>query len=400
MVIFSKKAIVTILTASIVALTLIAFFSWTAVYTIEVEGKPIAYLESFQQGRKAVTDYLTQQQNLYGKSADFQEQVIVRQKFKTSSVNFVTSEEAGLILADNTTTTVKAAVITIEGQDITAVADEKTANEILDSFKNQEKVIGDAVQVISSHFQGQVEVTTKRLPVNEIKNKETAASILEQNENFRECLNLVLEYTEIVDIEKGTTVIPSDSYIAGKEETIAAGENGIAENRVRAVISGNNIKETDILDSKVISEPQNDIIIESTEELFYDVRAHGGLGTTDIPIKGQISATFGSSGEYWLNSHTGTDIAAPQGTAIRSLGRGTVTAAGWQGSYGYMVTINHGEGIETRYAHMEAVNVEPGDEIEIGSVIGYCGSTGNATGSHLHLEVKINGEFQDPQSLF
>lgn len=89
--------------------------------------------------------------------------------------------------------------------------------------------------------------------------------------------------------------------------------------------------------------------------------------------------------------HRAIDYAAPLGTPIRSVGDGTITFAGWNGSYGYMVSVRHNGTYSTNYAHMSRMAVKRGDRVKQGQVIGYVGSTGFSTGPHLHYEMVRNG---------
>jgi len=89
--------------------------------------------------------------------------------------------------------------------------------------------------------------------------------------------------------------------------------------------------------------------------------------------------------------HRAIDYAAPSGTPIRSVGDGTVTFAGWNGSYGYMVSVRHNGTYSTNYAHMSKMAVKKGAKVKQGQVIGYVGSTGFSTGPHLHYEMVKNG---------
>lgn len=89
--------------------------------------------------------------------------------------------------------------------------------------------------------------------------------------------------------------------------------------------------------------------------------------------------------------HRAIDYAAPSGTPIRSVGDGSVTFAGWNGSYGYMVSVRHNGTYSTNYAHMSKMAVKRGDRVKQGQVIGYVGSTGFSTGPHLHYEMVRNG---------
>lgn len=96
--------------------------------------------------------------------------------------------------------------------------------------------------------------------------------------------------------------------------------------------------------------------------------------------------------------HSGVDLAAPVGTPILVTGDGVVTQAGWSNGYGRMVTVRHDFGIETRYAHMSKIDVSVGDRLSRGDQIGDMGSSGRSTGSHLHYEVRIGGEFVNPMT--
>ena len=102
-----------------------------------------------------------------------------------------------------------------------------------------------------------------------------------------------------------------------------------------------------------------------------------------------------------VRRHEGTDFAASPGTPVRAAGDGTVTMAGWTEGYGYMVEIRHLNGITTRYGHLEgfAARIRRGVRVAQGETIGYVGSTGLATGPHLHYEFRVNGVARDPRSV-
>ncbi len=113
------------------------------------------------------------------------------------------------------------------------------------------------------------------------------------------------------------------------------------------------------------------------------------------PVSGTITSKYGyrSSG-----FHTGLDIATSLGTPIHAAAAGTVTYAGWKGSYGNLVIIDHGNGYQTYYAHCSAIYVSPGQSVTTDTTISAVGSTGNSTGPHLHLEIRINGSTVNPQN--
>ena len=116
------------------------------------------------------------------------------------------------------------------------------------------------------------------------------------------------------------------------------------------------------------------------------------------PISGTITSRFAHVSSLRVSKHTGLDIAAATGTKIKAAAGGTVTFSGYKGSYGYLTVINHGNGIETYYGHCSKLYVTAGQKVNQGDVIAAVGNTGNSTGPHLHLEIRINGVAYNPQN--
>jgi len=129
----------------------------------------------------------------------------------------------------------------------------------------------------------------------------------------------------------------------------------------------------------------------------------GGLATSIVqeapdvyllPLRDyQVSSPFGIR---WGTMHNGVDLAAPHGAPISAVHAGEVVYAGWNGGYGNLVVIDHGNGVETWYAHSSEVLVYVGQEVSAGEVVARVGNTGHSFGAHLHLEVHIDGVPQEP----
>lgn len=115
------------------------------------------------------------------------------------------------------------------------------------------------------------------------------------------------------------------------------------------------------------------------------------------PVKGVITGRYADISSVRSSAHTGLDIAAPRGTKISAAASGTVVFAGTKGSFGKMVVISHGNGVQTYYAHCSSLLVSKGDTVKQGQAIAKVGKTGNATGNHLHFEVRVNGQSYNPQ---
>lgn len=117
-----------------------------------------------------------------------------------------------------------------------------------------------------------------------------------------------------------------------------------------------------------------------------------------IPVNGTVTSRFGTVSSIRSSSHTGLDISTSRGSGIRPIANGTVVFAAYKGSYGNLVIIDHGNGVQSYYAHCNALYVSNGQAVDTNSVIAAVGSTGNSTGPHLHLEIRINGVPVNPQS--
>lgn len=134
------------------------------------------------------------------------------------------------------------------------------------------------------------------------------------------------------------------------------------------------------------------------EERINSMPEVNGIKLAYKPVSGIISSRYGVSSRIRRSTHTGLDIATPSGTPIKVVASGTVTCASYNGAYGNLVKVDHGNGVETWYAHTSKMYVSVGEKVEAGKEIAAVGSTGNSTGAHLHLEVRINGNHVDPQN--
>jgi len=117
------------------------------------------------------------------------------------------------------------------------------------------------------------------------------------------------------------------------------------------------------------------------------------------PVQGQLMSHFGRRSDPFSGEgafHTGLDISVNKGTPVKATGDGVVLHAEWGGQYGKLVVIDHGNGIQTYYAHLSGFSVVPGQGIRRGDVIGYSGMTGRASGPHLHYEVRRGGIPMNP----
>jgi murein DD-endopeptidase MepM/ murein hydrolase activator NlpD len=117
------------------------------------------------------------------------------------------------------------------------------------------------------------------------------------------------------------------------------------------------------------------------------------------PVMGRLLSSFGTRQDPFFSHqafHTGVDISSPQGTPVHVAADGVVTEANWGGAYGKLIVVDHGNGLQTYYAHLSRIDVIPNQEVRMGQVIGATGMTGRATAPHLHYEVRRGGTPVNP----
>ena len=185
---------------------------------------------------------------------------------------------------------------------------------------------------------------------------------------------------------KNSTNVESISYVAKYSSEKL--EKSTAENVVSALYVA----------PKVVAEPQTAVssrlgTVNTSQKVSYERRA---LGISIArPVSGTITSPFGRRSR---GIHTGLDIATTKGTPIGAAAAGIVTYAARKGTYGNLVVIDHGNGIQTYYAHCNSINCSVGQKVSQGQMISTVGTTGNSTGPHLHLEIRINGICYNPKN--
>lgn len=180
----------------------------------------------------------------------------------------------------------------------------------------------------------------------------------------------------------------NEEYVLVKQEENES-ENTVSKNNTTTDENVKLTPNTDIENSKSAEELKNEDV-----KL---VSLSNDLGITLVePLKEYtISKKFGPS---VAGTHTGIDLKAEKGDEIYSIADGTVIYAGFKGSYGNTVIIDHGNNVESYYAHCSSLYVSDGQQVTQGQVIATVGSTGQSTGPHLHLEIRVNKDAQDPEN--
>lgn len=237
---------------------------------------------------------------------------------------------------------------------------------------------------------------------------------IETNEFFRPGTQVLISNSEAflpVQVQKTvsysqsiayeTEVTESNKYAKGTEHVDREGENG--ESLVTANVTYiNNIEVSrEIITTEVVKEPVSKKVTKGTAVVSQNVSSSTGSGKISSGFIWPISGCYVSDvfGPRWGTLHGGLDLCRRGGTTgapVMAVAGGTVVAAYTSGSWGKLVRVDHGNGLQTWYAHNSSLNVSVGDVVSQGQVIAYAGATGNVTGAHLHFEVRVNGIRKNP----
>lgn len=333
-------------------------------YAINVDGKQVGIVNSESDAKsvlKEVKDYFTQNYDENSiVNVDTAEKVEIKQ-VKASNKEIKNKDELANYIIKGTNEEQKYTVV--EGDTYWTIAEyfNMTLDELITANPNSDPdhiQINDELNLIVPKPFLNVKVTRK------IKQEEKIPYETEYNK-----VSYMYSDEQIVDRE--------GEYGASEIEALVTDQNGIQIAK-------------EVLSEKVLTAPVTEIITTGIQ----DPPPKKGTGYFINPLPGSyISSRFGSrSGGF----HLGQDMAKSAGSSIQAADGGTVTYSGWSGTYGYVIDIDHGGGFTTRYAHCSELYVSVGEKVYQGKVIAAVGSTGLASGPHLHFEVRKYGAVVDP----
>nr|WP_275695638.1 peptidoglycan DD-metalloendopeptidase family protein [Fredinandcohnia sp. SECRCQ15] len=188
-----------------------------------------------------------------------------------------------------------------------------------------------------------------------------------------------------------TEVKEDSNMYKGDNKVTQEGQEGEKVVNYNVELVNGQVSKRTATSENIIKEPVNHVVVKGTK-----VVPSRGTGSLSWPaVGGYISS---KQGYRWGRLHKGIDIARPSNHTIKAADNGTVIFAGYDGSFGNKIMIDHNNGIVTLYAHMSSLDVHSGQTVSQGQAIGVMGATGNSTGVHLHFEVYKNGSLQNPLS--
>lgn len=418
---------------------------------IVINGQKAGLVSSVDSGQRLVDDILSNRGQFIGKPAkthDHVEYEMVRIKKAALLEGRVTEKE----LEKKLTSYIDGVELDVNGTPILILPSQEDIQKLLKSYQDDYTKPSDSNKVTSVEFSESVatknieaqpdqvkladqalkmlkdgKTTTTAYSVvandswwliarkNDMKTKEVLAGNPGMTEDSKlkpgQKINLVnvIPYLTVVSkgIFTGPETIPFD-VVTKTDTSIASGQTVVKQqgsDGSKTVTysyvqkNGKNISKQ-VIEEKVTKSPVTQIIAKGPSRAPVTVgyavsRGSGSISGINWPLRGSINSYYGYR---WGGFHTGIDIGGDVGDPYTAAASGTVVAAGWDGGYGKMILIDHGNGVMTRYAHSSQLLVSAGQHVSQGQTIGLVGATGNATGPHLHFEIILNGDTVNPLS--
>lgn len=284
-------------------------------------------------------------------------------------------------------TMTKQTVIEVDGNALAGVLNAAEAEKAIDICKS--RFIDE--NTAECKIVGNVEIEEKYAPSSLLTGAEIAADRMLGGRYFAPIKISTVEY-EICEneIAYDTERIENDELYEGNNTVKVKGENGKEVIRRKIEKINGSIKSDSEISKTLEKAPTNEVLMVGTKEKPSGV----GTGSFAVPYNGNITSRYGQRS---MGNHKGVDIVGPTGSPIYASDDGVVTYADFEsGGYGNIVKIDHQNGYETYYAHCSEILVKKGDVVKKGDLIAKVGNTGRSTGSHLHFEIRQNGETQNP----
>lgn len=383
--------IVIMLTTSIGIITYRAYSKINLNYSAYINNRLIGYVDNkkdFKESIKSIANGLVDQYptiNIKKYKLSFKKV----NKSETTITNDVEVKKNALKSLEGTVNTNRLIINGIEFGYISSEEEKKSAlNSLVGKYLKDINV--DKDNVLSVNINGSIELKKETVNISSLDPLEIIVERLyETNKGDKPILNIDITLNETVKeaIMPKTTILSTNEIYLGqsKNQEGLPGEKEVLKEVTYS--NGKKLNEKNISE-KVIVEPKDNIVYKGVKDPIA-----GGVAFLENPSRGSITSNYGTR---WGKVHKGIDIAGNIGDPIKAALDGKVIEAYYSSSYGNVITIEHGNGIQTLYAHCSKLLAKEGQDVKRGDIIAKIGNTGRSTGPHLHFELKVNGSAINP----
>ncbi|QHT48545.1 peptidoglycan DD-metalloendopeptidase family protein [Bacillus sp. SB49] len=425
---WKKVAVTAVAVTSLSVGTVYAERSLDTVYHVYVDDKPVGTVTD----KSKVESYLDQKLEEADVPEEWDTKLDKDVSYKAERVFSADPEEKQVLdaLDEEVRVTVNTVQVNIDGRPVAHVPDEAEADQVVEKYK-EEYVQPEVLQqleegepadpkpgetkVMDVSLGEKVSYDEQAVPVRFVDTVDEAVDRIKEGDTFDSDLTKEEWTTAYPDVDTLLTDNPapsldvivrkmrvkeeevdypvevkrSDDLYKGEKEVKQEGQPGEKEIHTKFVFTNGEKQEEEVVKEETTKEPVKKVIIEGTKAV-----PSRGDGTFIWPAVGGVITS--KQGERWGRYHKGIDIAGVKDKTIKAADNGKVVEAGFKKSFGNKVVIDHGNGYETIYAHLESIDVKRGDVVKQGGKIGKMGTTGHSTGVHLHFEIHKDGALKNP----
>ncbi len=416
-------------------------------YLMVVDGKPIAYVQNKEAGQKLLEQASLELSSPYPAEANFRQKAEISYTQEGVAIKTKPTDDQTILesLKGGITWLVDGWSIAVGKERTVFLPSKSEAEAVLENVKKSYLPEGDQVTILSTEFVQPVELVKEEIPITSLGSSDQALKTLtEGKEPMREykvqsgdsfwsianknnltvdqlkeingitgnslkigqvlklnspqpllSVKMTISAIDQEDIPYQTVYKSNNDAWQGQNKVLTAGTAGTKEVKYEIAQINGVLVDKKVLSETIIANPV-DRVVESGTKTIVASRGDGsnvGSGSFAWPIRGRINSPFGNRSRGY---HTGIDIQASTGDPIYSAAGGKVVSASYSGGYGNLVTIDHGDGVTTLYAHLSQFNVSVGQTVGSQELVGLAGTSGRTTGPHLHFEVRIDGSPVNP----
>lgn len=300
-----------------------------------------------------------------------------------------TAEELSSSILRNSSDVVTGYILTVDGEKKLYIGDKAAADQLMNERLSSFNV---ANAECSGSFTSEITFSEVYVDGDAVADTEELAALVNSLDVVTTA-NTVSTYSVPFETVTSRTSSKKAGYISVKTK----GVDGVKEKTEVSTYLNGVLTESSVVSDVYVTEPVNEVIIVGTGKTSYSQTVQNASASGfvwPLAVKGIVTSHYGERGS---GNHGGVDIACDKGVDIYAVKGGTVTFSGTYATYGKLVVIDHGNGVQTKYAHCSELYVKKGDTVVQGQVIAAVGSTGRSTGNHLHFEVVINGGRVNPE---
>ncbi len=354
-------------------------------YNVNIKGETLANVASVEVYKAGLEKACATVKTAEMEIADVELEPVV-----TVNSTSASAEEVSEIILNNSPSVLNGYELCIDGTPVSYLTDIESVQSAIDQRLAAFNIEGAECE---NKFAKNIVMNPAYFTVELLANEQAISTV-----SSLDVVTVAVTTTEYA-VKHDTITQKDPSKNAGYTSVLTQGTDGLNK-KIETVTYLNGVATDDSIVEQVMSRPVTEVVLVGTKNTYVTSAPQNAAASGfrwPLAVAGTITSPYGYRAETG-SFHHGLDIGVPVGTQVVAVKAGTVTQVTYTSDYGYYVTIDHGNGVQTRYAHNKANTVSVGEYVSAGQVIALSGNSGRSTGPHLHFEVIINGQRVNPSN--